>query len=249
MKRLHRMTTSVCSNLRSVTREPFTLALLVLMPAVSIQLYGLSVASIAELGLFDTGVSLQTLGMVTGAVFGTAALTGILGLFQSLGIQTADRRLVISGFPHVELVAARLGTVVATALLVAVVTTISLDWLLAGKLGSGIVTMAGLFQVGLLFGLLGVLVGSVLPQPLEGSLVLVGVADGSAIVASGLFGISDDLTDLFPLSHPHDIVLQAVVDGSVATTEVLPALGYLLLIGVLAAAANFRALPSGGDPA
>lgn len=247
MNSLHRTKTSVLANVRSFTREPFTLALLLLMPVVSIQLYGLSVGSMADLGLFTTDASLTTVGQITGGVFATSALAGILGLFQSLSVQTADNRLVISGYRRVELVAARFATVITTALLVAVVTTISLEWLVSGGLKSVTGVLIGLFVAGVLSGLVGVLVGSVLPRKLEGSLVLVAIADVSAIVASGLFGVSDDIADLFPLSNPYEVVLQGVVDGTVATAHVLPALGYSLIVVLLSGTAYIWVLPAGGD--
>jgi hypothetical protein len=247
MSGLDRATIGVRVDLRSLTRDRFTIAVLFLMPIVSIRLYGLSVGSIAELGLFETQASLTTVGMATGAVFASGALAGILGMFGSLGVRTADRRLVISGYRRFELAAARFATVVVTAILVAVVTTSSLDVAVSGGLESFAVTLFGLSVAGVLFGLLGVLVGSVLPRALEGSLVLVALADVSAIVASGLFGIGDTLTHLFPLSHPQAIVLQATVEGSVATAHVLPALGYLGVVTSLAVSVYALRLPSGSD--
>lgn len=247
MDSAQRAMVSAVANMRSLTRERFTLGLLLLMPVLSIQLYGLSVGSIADLGLFETDVSLRTIGMVTGAVFATGALAGILGLFQSLEVRTADRRLVTAGYRRFELVAARFTTVAATALLVAGVTTASLDWSVSGHLASPTLTAAGLVLVGVLYGLFGVLVGSVLPHQLEGSLVLVALADVSAVVASGLFGIDDGLARLFPLSHPHDIVLEAAVEGSAAKGDALPALGYLAVAALLAVSGYVLVLPTGGD--
>lgn len=246
MNSVKRATISVRANVRSFTREPFTLALLLLMPVVSVQLYGLSVGGIADFGLFDTDVPLQFLGKITGAVFATSALAGILGLFQSLSVRTADSRLVVSGYHRFELAAARFATIVATALIVAVVTTISLEWSISGHIASRAITVAGLFVAGVFYGVLGVLIGSILPRELEGSLVVVALADVSAIVASGLFPISDNLTNLFPLSHPHEIVLQAVVEGSAATADALSALGYLLVVILLTGFAYIQALPAGG---
>lgn len=247
MNGLQRTKTSVHSNVRSLTRAPVTLALLLLMPVVSIQLYGLSVGSMSDLGLFEAKTSLTTLGQVTGAVFATSALAGIFGLFQSLSVRTADRRLVISGFRRFELVAARFTTVFVTALVVAAVTTVSLEWVGSGLVELLEVTFVGLLLAGVIYGLIGVLVGSVLPRELEGSLVLVALADVGAIVASGLFGISDGLVQLLPLSHPQEIVLQAAAEGSVASAHLLPALGHLLAVTGIAAVACYHALPSGGD--
>jgi len=171
------------------------------MPILSIQLYGLSVGSIADLGLFETDASLRTLGMVTGAVSAASALTGILGLSQSLDVRTADGRLVTAGYRRLELAAARFATITATALLVAVVTTFSLDWSVSGHLES-LFTTVGLFLASVLYGLLGVFVGSVLARQLEGSLVPIALADVSAIVASGLFGIGGSRPSLPAISSP-----------------------------------------------
>ncbi|WP_276256740.1 hypothetical protein [Halomontanus rarus] len=217
------------------------------MPVVSIQLYGLSVGSMSDLGLFEAKTSLTTQGRVTGAVFATSALAGIFGLFQSLSVRTVDRRLVISGFRRFELVVARFTTVVATALVVAAVTTISLEWVGGGRVELPGVTFVGLLLAGAVYGLIGVLVGSVLPRELEGSLVLVALADIGAIVSSGLFGISDSLVQLLPLSHPQEIVLQAVSEGSVASAHLLPALCHLLAVTVIAAVVCVYALPPDGD--
>ncbi|WP_066415407.1 hypothetical protein [Halorubrum aethiopicum] len=247
MNSAQRVTISVRAKVRSFTAKPFLLVLFLLMPIVSIQLYGLSVGGIADFGLFDTEVPLRLIGKITGAIFVTSTLAGILGLFQSLSVQRADSRLVVSGYHRLELAAARFVTIVFAALIVAVVTTISLKWSIGGHLASAAITLAGLFVAGVLYGALGVLIGSVLPRSLEGSLVLVALADVSAIVASGLFPISDSLTHLFPLSHIHDIVLQAVVEGSTATTHVLPVLGYLLVVILFAVFAYVQALSAGGD--
>lgn len=247
MSSVARTGASVVANVRAVTRDPFTITLLLLMPVVSIQLYGLSVGSMADLGLFDTAASLPTVGRVTGAVFAASALTGILGLFQRLGTRTADHRLVVSGYRRRELVAAHVATVVVTALVVAAVTTASLEWTLHRQVGSRVTAVAGLALVGVLSGLVGVFVGTVLPRALEGSLVLVAFADVGAIVASGLFGIDGGLAGLFPLTHPHELVMGAVVDGTLAAGAVAPALGHLLVVAFLAGLAYSEGLPTGGD--
>jgi len=187
--------------------------------------------------------------MVTGAVFATSALTGILGLFQSLDVRTADGRLVTTGYRRLELAAARLATIAATALLVAAATTFSLDWSVSGHLESLAFTTVGLFLAGVLYGLLGVFVGSVLPRQLEESLVLIALADVSAIVASGLFDIGGGLDRFFPLSHPHDIVMEAAVKGSATTSDALAALGYIVVVALLTAFGYVRILPAGGEGA
>lgn len=249
MTGVRRTTASVVASVRSVTRDPFGLASLLLLPPVSVALYGASVGSIADLGLFDTVASLRTVGEVTGAVFAASALAGILGLFQSQATRPADRRLVVAGYRRGELVAARFATVGLTALVVALVTTAALELVAGGRVAAPVPAAGALFLAAASFGLVGVLVGSVLSRQLEGSLVLVALADLGAIVASGLFGIDGDLARLLPLTRLHDVVLRAVVGGAVAWSDVLPAVGRLLAVALLAAVAVAGGLPATGDAA
>lgn len=232
MSGVYRAGTGISANLRSLLREPFALVMLFVLPAISIQTYGESLGSLADLGLFETTTSLTTTGQVTGGVFATGALAGILGLFQTLRTQAAERRLVVSGVQAAELIAARLAAIVVTAIAVAVVTTLSLDALVSGGVESRPPLFLALFAAGVAYGLLGTLIGSVLPRELEGSLVLVMLADVDAIFASGLFGVTNDVVELLPLAHPHELAMEAVVEGTLASGHLLPAfakVGVLLL--------------------
>lgn len=244
---IQRTTTGVSANVRSVARDPFVIALLVLMPVVSIQLYAMSVSAVAESGIFTSDMSLKTIGRVAGSVFGAASLAGIFGLFQSLSISTADHRLVVSGYRRLELMAAHSSTVVTAAFGIAIITTVSLDWVVGASVASPAVTVIGLFMTGVIYGLLGVVVGSIIPSELEGSLVVIVLADIGAVLTSGLFTVSDSFSRFFPLSHPHEIVMQAVVEGSMAWGHVLPALGHLGIVALLATTMYAYRLPSGGD--
>jgi len=241
-----RLSVGLGANLRSLVREPFMLGFLFVLPAVLIELYGVSLSSMADFGLFETVASLEATGQVTGAVFATAALSGTLGLFQSLSVQHADRRLRIAGYGMLELFAARVATVVAAGAGVAVIVIGTLDWFLRNGVASPGVALLALLHVGITYGLLGVLVGSILPEELAGSLVLVVLADVDAVFASGLFGITHEAVQFLPLSHPHELVLQAATTGTVASAHVLPAVGHLMALVLLGVMGYSYGLSIGG---
>lgn len=246
MSSVRRTTGGVSASVRSFVREPFTVALLLALPALSIQLYGVSLAQFPPLGMFDAAGSLETTGRVTGAVFATGALAGVLGLFQMLSARAADRRLALCGFRSVELLVARFATVALLALAVGTVSTVTLVALVSTPVGAPLGAFAGLALTGVIYGLLGLLVGSVLARELEGSLVLVILADVDNVFASGLFGISEDVTRFAPLAHPHELVSRAVVDGTVATGHLLPGFGHVLLFAGLAVGAYAYRVERGG---
>lgn len=221
--------------------------MLFILPAISIQTYGESLGTLAGLGLFDVTTSLTTTGQVTGGIFATGALAGILGLFQTLRTQTAERRLVISGVQGFELFVARFAAIVGTGIAVAVVATLSLDVFVSGGVESRPPLFLALFSAGVSYGLLGALIGSVLPRELEGSLVLVMLADVDAIFASGLFGVNNDVVELFPLAHPHEIAMEAVGEGSVAVDHLVPAFAQVgVLLICCTAAYSYGLSPRGG---
>jgi ABC-2 type transport system permease protein len=226
--------TAVRAGTRSFFRKPFNVVLLLVLPAVSIQLYGVSLSQFPPVGIFDAAGSLETTGRITGAVFATGALAGVLGLFQMLSARSADRRLTICGFSGLELLAARVVTVAAVGAVISAVATVTLLWLAGEPPATAPPVFVGLGLATLVYGLLGVLVGTLLPRELEGSLVLVILADVDNVFASGLFAIDDSITQFAPLTHPHDIVTAAVVDGRLATEHLLPSLGHVLVFGLLA---------------
>lgn len=231
---------------KSFVRSPFTVALLLVLPAISIQIYGVSMGQFPAVGIFDVSGSLTTTGQLTGAVFATGALAGVLGLFQMIGARNADRRLAICGFRGLELVGARFVTVGLLSLLAALVSTLSLAVLVEGGIGAPVSVFAGLVLAGAIYGFLGILVGSVLPRELEGSLLLVILADVDNVFASGLFPIEEEITRFAPLSHPSEIVSQAALEGTFATGHVLPAVTHLVVLGTLGIAAYTYRIEAGG---
>ncbi|WP_137285867.1 hypothetical protein [Halorussus salinisoli] len=241
-----RVSAGVRASTLSFFREPLNIALLLILPALSVQIYGVSLSQFPEIGIFDAAGSLVTTGRITGAVFATGALAGVLGLFQMISARNADRRLAIAGFRPMELIVSRFTTVLVVSVAISAVSTVTLSALTAESVAAPIIVFAALALTGILYGLLGMLVGTILPRELEGSLVLVILADMDNVFASSLFDIDESVTRFAPLSHPHELVTQAVVDGTLADDHVLPSLAFVLLFGLLSIAAYSYTVENGG---
>lgn len=241
-----RLSAGVRASTLSFFREPLNVGLLLVLPALSIQIYGVSLGQFPDVGIFEVSGSLVTTGRITGAVFATGALAGVLGLFQMISARNADRRLAIAGFRPRELVLSRFVTVFAVSVAIGAVATVTLSVLVSESVAAPFVAFAGLALAGVIYGLLGMLVGAVLPRELEGSLVLVVLADVDNVFASGFFSIDESVTRFAPLSHPHELVSRAVVDGTVAVDHALAALVAVAVFGVLGLGAYARTLASGG---
>src|SRR5699024_3444638 len=225
-------------------RKPQNLILLVVVPPVVTVLYGNALKSIS-LVLSATGANPGTVGRLTGALFATAFLTGIIGLFQVISARRGDERLVLCGFSRSTLLATRLLIVICAAVLATTISfavlwaTVSVDALLA--------TFGALLVGGVTYGLIGMLIGALLPKELEGSLVLVFLVDIDDALSSGLFESTTDLMKLLPLYRPHSLVESAVTEGSVATDDVLGAAVYFLVLLVVAFVIYRRMIATGGE--
>jgi len=226
-RRARRLEVGLSSALREFLREPVNVALLVALPPLVIVSYGSIMSSFPELPGMSS--SPETLGAVAGTLFVAAFLPGVIGLFQVISARRADERLSLVGFPRGTLFVARLATVAAASLLtgaiaLAVLTTRTDVASLPAAFGT-------LALVGVLYGLVGMLIGAVLPRELEGSLVLVFVADIDEALASGIVETDAAFVQLLPLHYPHEL-FEAAVDGSaMATGDVLATGAY---VGVLA---------------
>jgi ABC-2 type transport system permease protein len=233
----------------SFFREPLNLALLFVLPAASIQIFGVAYGQFPEFGFLNLPASLTTTAKITGATFATGTLAGVLGLFQLISARDADHRLSICGFPALDLLVSRFVTLVVISLVIAGVSTLTLLGLMSEPVASPLFVFGGLTLVGIIYAMLGMLIGAVLPRALEGSLALVILADMDNVIASEIFQIQDRITQLSPTSYGHEIVTRAVLEGELATGELLPALTIVTVLGGLAVLAythTVKPVASGG---
>lgn len=233
-----RSATATRAHALSVGRAPTALVLLLVLPPVVVIGYGRAMAAFPAMPFLSAPP--VTIGRINGAVFATAFLAGLLGLFTTVSAQRADRRLVRCGFPRAELFATRLAVVLGVSLFAAA-TSLATLWVQRAP-EAPLLAFGVLAGTGLLYGALGVLVGSAIPRELEGSLALVVVADMDTFLSADLVAVELDvlgvrLPELFPLYHPHALFEAAVLDGTLAETHLLPTTGYTLALLCLAAIA------------
>lgn len=231
------------ARLLEFVRTPITVAMVVVLPPVVVETYGRALTAFPALP--SLGGDPATVGRLTGALFAVAFLAGLVGLFQAISARTGDERLALAGFSPRALLACRLVTMVAVAALGAAVAFAALAW--HEPVAAPVVAFGTLLLAGLVYGLIGVVVGTLLPRDLEGSLVLVFLADVDNAFASGLVAGDLWVTEVFPSYHPHALFEAAVLDGTVATDHVAPTLAWLTALVVVAFLAYGRA--TGGEVA
>ncbi|WP_135854160.1 ABC transporter permease [Halorussus salinus] len=240
--RLRRLRVGVSSHVRAFVRTPLNVALLVAFPLVVVEGYGTAMSAFPQFPRFDAA-SVAAMGRVNGAVYASAFLAGILGLFQSIGAVQADERLGICGYDRGELFASRLAAVGLGGLLVAAVSIGVLWW--SVELAAPLAAFGALTLAALIYGLIGMLVGALLPRTLEGSLVLVFLVDLDDFLSSGLLNVDSPVVHLLPLYYPHDVFQSAVFDGTVATGDALLGTAYLGVVFLLALAVYVRVTGEG----
>lgn len=207
---------------REFVREPVNLALLVALPPIVVVSYGTMMAAFPPMP--GMAASAETAGAINGAMYVAAFLPGVIGLFQVVSARRADDRLALVGFARPVLFVARFGAVLLASALTALVVTA----VLATRVGIEAPVLAGLtlLGVGAIYGAVGMIVGAALPRELEGSLVLVFLADVDEALASGLFRTDSPVARAFPLHYPHDVFLAAVTDGTVPADDAVLAATY-----------------------
>lgn len=205
-------------------RRPTNVALLLVLPPIVVYSYAMALAP--TIG--------PEAGLVNGALFTTAFLTGLFGLFQVTESANTDGRLVWSGYARTSLFAVRFVTVAAVSVLVSTVSFLVVSAMTSPERPA--IAFAVLVFSGGLYGLVGVLVGSVLPRRLESSLLLIFLADMDTFFSAGADEVQTVIPRLFPLHYPRRLLDAAIVDGTVAISDVGFASGYLFVLGALVAA-------------
>jgi ABC-2 type transport system permease protein len=235
-------TTGASAHARDVVRQPATLAMLAVLPPFVVFLYGAAMTSFPDVGFLQG--SAATYGRVGGALFATAFLSGLVGLFGTVSAARADRYLSFSGFSPTVLFATRVLVSVGVA---AVAAAVSLGAVVAA--GTDVASIPTAYAVlvlaGVLYGLVGVVVGALLPRELEGSLVLVFLADLDSFLSGDVLRVNTDLVEFLPLHAPHALLTAAVRDGSLAGGPVEQAAASLAVLFVAAGVAYAAATGRG----
>lgn len=230
------------AHLREFVRRPLNVLFLVVLPPLVIELYGMAMEAFPALPFLSAPP--ETLGRINGAVFAAAFLAGLVGLFQVLSAARADDRLRICGYRRAELFASRLAVILGVSALASASAFVVLAQSTAVEAPAA--ALGALLLGSLMYGLLGVLVGAVVPGELEGALVLVFVADFDDFLSSGMVNVDSAIVNLTPLHYPHALFTDAVRAGSVAGSDVLAGLAYLAGLAAVSLVVYVRATGQGG---
>ena len=168
---------------REQLRSPFTLALLVAIPA----LFVISAAGVLRDFARILGGSLAgdaAVGLSAG--WAAAFISGALGFFQAASSRGADRRLVLAGLGPARVAASRIAASVFLAMIASAAAFVALE--LRAEIAHPAHAAIAVLAFALIYLAVGVLIGSVVSAPLEGSLLVVFVFLLDAFAGPGMSG-------------------------------------------------------------
>ena len=162
-------------------RAPFSIALLVLVPA----LFVLAAAGVLSDFADALGGSLAgDAAVALGAGWAAAFVSGTLGFFQAVSSRGADRRLALAGLGPARVAVSRIAASILLASIAAGAAFVAL--LVRSDVAHPWHAAAGVLAMALLYVGIGVLVGSLVHAPLEGSLLVVFVFLLDAFAGPGM---------------------------------------------------------------
>jgi hypothetical protein len=215
--------TLVGAFLREHLRAPTVLVMLAAIPV----LFVLTAAAVMGPTAEANGIEIATpAATALGAAWSTAFLAGPLGFLQAVSSRGADRRLALAGAGALRVAAARM----ATSVVLAGVATAAALGALALRAGIGEVTgtIVGVAAFALIYVSIGTIIGSLVTDPIEGSLLIILAWLVDIFAAPALTG--DAGVDVLPTRIPADVVMAA------ATGRGSPAGDYLITSLVAATA-------------
>jgi len=231
--------TGLGASLRTYARTPVLLALLVILPAYMLGVFGWilpeTTVSVSLSGGESVRASMSTVYLTLLTPMTGALVGAIAGLFLMQSTREADGRLVITGFSPGSVIAARLGVLVLVGVLVTAVTVgvattmISPDALAAFALATVLGTV--------IYALLGALAGLVVGRLAGVYLVLFGTMIDLFLLQNPLATDTPTLATWLPGSPPVELALEAMFVGDLAMAPLARGLGMILVVGVLATAA------------
>jgi hypothetical protein len=170
---------------REQLRAPFTLALLVAIPA----LFVISAAGVLSDFADALGGSLAgDAAVALSAGWAAAFISGALGFFQAASSRGADRRLALAGLGPARVAVSRIAASVLLAVVAAAAAFIAL--VARVDVAHPLHVAVAVLAFALLYLAIGVLVGSLITAPLEGSLLVVFVFLLDAFSGPGMSGAS-----------------------------------------------------------
>ncbi|GMQ93814.1 MAG: hypothetical protein BMS9Abin12_1294 [Acidimicrobiia bacterium] len=226
--------------LAEYARRPINLVLLVLVPLIFVILTAGAIADFSE-ALGFTGEASKLVGPTAG--WAAAFIAGVAGFFHVLGSREADRRLAAAGLGARRIVAGRLASGLALALLAAAASIAALA--LRTGLTDPVRTIAGVVMFSVLYLGIGVVVGSLVRSDINGSLVVIFIWMFDVFLGPAMSNSDIWITWLFP-SH---FITLVMLDTPSGHSGPIGDLGWALLwtFGSLALAAAVFGIATSGQ--
>jgi len=206
--------------LAEYSRRPVNLALLVLVPLVFVVLASGAITDFAEI-VGGVGDASQLAAPTAG--WAAAFLSGVAGFFHVLGSRDTDRRLANAGMGAWRITVARLASGLALALLASGTAIVAL------ALRAGIVdpvrTITGTVMFAVIYLGIGVAVGSLVSNDVNGSLVVIFVWMLDVFLGPAMAGTSVGISRVFPSYY----VTLFVLGGPGVQTGPMGDLGWALV--------------------
>jgi hypothetical protein len=215
---------------REQLRAPFTLALLIAVPILFVIAAAGALSDFADaLG----GELADDAAVALGAGWAAAFLSGALGFFSAVSAHDADRRLSLAGLGPARVAASRIASALVLALTSAAAAFIALE--VRAPVAHPSHAAAAIFAFALLYVAVGVVVGSLIRAPLEGSLVVVFIFLLDAFTGPGMSGS----VPTWAISQKPAAMLIAAGMGHASPAGDWLRVGLVLLTALLAALAAF----------
>ncbi len=232
-----RLSTPLAMFAREYYRNAMNLVLLVLIPVVLILSYGSALSRLAD--VLPEVTLTRDMGQSLGALWSAAFLTGLTGFFMMAGARAADRRLVRAGYATYEVVLLRF---VSVALLGVLATLVSYGVLLTRLTPTDFVqTLLVMYLAALIYGAVGILIGSLISGELEGSFALLFFFVMDSFIGSPLFGTTSEAFAFLPTFYPSKVLMALTAEQPHAAIHWLYIALYLAVASILAGVAFYRA--------
>lgn len=233
---VQRLTTPMGMFLREYYRNTMNLVLLAIIPVLLIYTFGDALGRLSD--LFGQRLTVE-MGKSMGALWAAAFLTGITGFFMMIGAHLADRRLVRAGYSAATVVLLRM---VAVGVVGIAVSLVSFGVLLTQLTPVNYIQAFLVMYLGaLIYGAIGILIGSIITAELEGSFALLFFFVMDAFIGSPLFGATAQAFVLLPTYYPTKILLALTAGQPHAGVHWVYVALYLAIVSVLASIAFYRA--------
>jgi hypothetical protein len=217
---------------REQLRRPFTLALLVAVPALFV------IAAAGALSEFAAALGGELAGdaaVALGAGWAAAFVAGALGFFSAVSSQGADRRLSLAGLGPARVAAARICAALLLGLVASTAAFVALE--LRAPVAHPAHAAAAILAFAVLYLGIGVMVGSVIRAPLEGSLLVAFVFLIDAFAGPGM----SDAAPVWAISQKPATLLIAAGLGDGSSAGEWAHAAAIVLAALLAAVIAFAA--------